>query len=84
MDKPKLLRKKEGTFYFTVLDLNNAFSQLRLAADTSRQRNFIVVGKTLEEPRSFQQGYTVWQTSLPKSKNQWAEQSITRRILSLF
>ena len=37
--------KKEGTSYFTVLDLRYAYSQLKLAADTARQCNFNVVGE---------------------------------------
>ena len=28
--------KKEGTLYFTMLDLRHAFSQLKLAVDTTR------------------------------------------------
>ena len=33
-------KNKEGTFYFTVLDLKYAYSQLKLAADTAKQCNF--------------------------------------------
>ena len=36
--------KKEGTLYFTVLDLKYAYSQLKLAADTARQCKFNIVG----------------------------------------
>ena len=36
--------KKEGTFYFTVLCLKYAYSQLKLAADTAKQRNLNIVG----------------------------------------
>ena len=37
---------KEGTLYFTVLDLKYAYSQLKLAADAAKHCNFnIVVGK---------------------------------------
>ena len=35
---------KEGTLYFTVLDLKYAYSQLKLAADTAKQCNFNIVG----------------------------------------
>ena len=33
-----------GTLYFTVLDLNYAYSQLKLTAETSKQFNFNIVG----------------------------------------
>ena len=35
---------KSGFFYFTVLDLKYAYSQLKLAADTAKQCNFKIVG----------------------------------------
>ena len=39
--------RKEGTCYFTVLDLKYAYSQLKRAADTARQCNFNNAGETL-------------------------------------
>ena len=41
---------KEGTLYFMKLDLEYAYSQLKLAADTARQCNFIIVGVMQREP----------------------------------
>ena len=35
---------KESTLYFTVLDLQYAYSQLKLAADTAKQCDFNIVG----------------------------------------
>ena len=35
---------KEGTLYFTLLDLKYAYSQLKLAEDTAKQCNFNIVG----------------------------------------
>ena len=35
---------KNGTLYFTVLDLKYAYSQLKLVADTAKQCNFNIVG----------------------------------------
>ena len=35
---------KSGTLYLTVLDLENAYSQLKLAADTAKQCNFNIFG----------------------------------------
>ena len=35
---------KNGTLYFTVLDLKYAHSQIKLAADTAKQCNFNIVG----------------------------------------
>ena len=37
-------KNKNGTLYFTVLDLKYAYSQLKLAADTAKQCNFNIVG----------------------------------------
>ena len=36
---------KEGTLYFTVLELKYAYRQLKLAADTAEQCNFNIVGR---------------------------------------
>ena len=36
--------KTAGTLYFTVLDFNYAYGQIRLTADTAKQCNFIIVG----------------------------------------
>ena len=35
---------KEGTIYFTVLDLKYVYSRLKMAADTANQCNFKIVG----------------------------------------
>ena len=41
-----ITENKEGTLYFTVLDLKYAYSQIKSAADTAKQCNFyFVVGK---------------------------------------
>ena len=37
-------KNKNGTLYFTVLDLKYAYSQLKLAADTAKQCKFNIVG----------------------------------------
>ena len=42
--------KKEGELYFNMLDLKNVYSQLKLAADTARQCNFVIFGVMLREP----------------------------------
>ena len=39
-----ITENKEGTLYFTVLDLKYAYSQLKLALDTAKQCNFNIVG----------------------------------------
>ena len=36
-----------GTLFFTVLDLNYAYSQLKLTPQTARQCNFNIVGGKL-------------------------------------
>ena len=48
---------KEGTLYFTVLDLKYVYSQLKLAADTAKQCNFNIVGGKATETYRFLTGF---------------------------
>ena len=40
--------KAVGTLYFTVLDLKDAYSQLKLTAAKAKQPNFNIVGGTCD------------------------------------
>ena len=48
---------KEGTLYFTVLDLKYAYSQLKLTADTAKQCNFNIVGRKATGTYRFPTGF---------------------------
>ena len=49
---------KKGTLYFTLLDLNYAYRQVKLAADTARQCNFDIVGGNARGTHGFLTGFT--------------------------
>ena len=73
--------KKEGTLYFTVVDLKHAYSQINLAADTARQCNFNIVGEMLQGHIGSSQVFMFWPTCRPSFKTPWTERSIGQKHL---
>ena len=71
--------KKEGTLYFTVLDLKHAYSQSKLAVDTARQCNFNIVGETLQEHIVSSYSFIVWLTHGLRFKKPWTERSTMQK-----
>ena len=49
----QLSSKESGEVWFSSLDLKNAYSQLQLCTDTSKQCNFSIVGAKPLEPIGF-------------------------------
>ena len=52
-----LTENKEGTLYFTVLDLKYEYSELKLAPDTAKQCNFNIVGGKVTGTYKFLTGF---------------------------
>ena len=53
-----------GTFYFSVLDLKDAYSQIRLTAETAKQCNFNIIGGQAIETYRFLTGF-YWLADMP-------------------
>ena len=82
---------RNGTLYFSVLDLKYAYSQLKLTAETAKQCNFNIIGGQATGTYRFLTGFydlaempAEFQKAMDRTLNHWKIHSVFLMIYSLY